>query len=816
MKYLKPVLLIILACFNLNLVYAQTDEAKIAGKVFDAQKTPAEAATIILVNAKDSVVLKTVLAGKDGGFLFDKLKNGDYRVWVTTVGFKKYKSEGISINEQHLSINLSVIVLQTEGKQLKEVAITASKPFVEEKIDRTVVNVDALISNTGSNALEVLEKSPGVQVDENGNITYKGKGGVLVLIDDKPTYLSAADLATYLKSVPSATLDKIELMDNPPAKYDAAGSAGVINIKTKKNKAMGFNGSVSASFGEAIYSRNTESINLNYHVNKINIFANAAYSEQHGYRELDINRNYFDSNGNLTSAFKDASFIKPYGHSTNLKLGMDYYLSPKTTWGVVFTGTISPSSNYNPVYSSLNNSTGKLDSTINSTNTSKSTFNKGGINLNYSHKFDTTGTALTFDFDYVRYNSGSDQIFLNNTYLPNGSLIASQTISDNLPATINIYAAKTDYTHPLKGKARFDAGLKTSFVNTDNAANYFNLINNVNMVDNNFTNRFIYKENINAGYINFNKEFNRFAIQAGLRVENTNGTGHQLGNAVKPDSSFTNHYTNIFPTAYFSYKLDSVGHNTLVASYGRRIRRPFYQDLNPFITLNDKFTYFSGNPFLKPQFDDIYKLGYSYKSLLTASIIYSYSTNYQSETIEQSGNVFISRTGNIGETTGLGISVNAILPFTKWWSCNIYTEVFNNGFKGPLYATALNMSGTYWSISPVNQFIFTNGWSAELSGQYTTRRVSGQFTIDPRRQINGGIRKKILQNKGVVSLNVRDIFHTFRASGTIGDIPNATATYYNYSDTQQAILGFTYSFGKSANNRKRDAGSVDEQNRVKN
>jgi len=632
------------------------------------------------------------------------------------------------------------------------------------------------------------------------------------MIDDKPTYLSAANLATYLRSLPSSSLDQIELMDNPPAKYDAAGNAGVINIKTKKNTIKGLHAVVSATYGQGFYAGTTESLNLNYRINKVNLFTNVSYNGVQTHRRLEIDRNYLDANGNTPSSLQDISYFRPTNHNTNIKAGMDFFASPKTTWGVVFTGNVSRQHDNSPDYSLLYGINGQLDSTINTANTSKNKFDSEGINLNYTHKFDSTGRMLTFDLDYIHDLSGSNQVFENNTYLPNGTLTNSRKLSDNLPATINIYSAKADYSHPFKGKARLDAGVKSSYVNTDNAANYFKFVNGESVIDYNNTNRFLYKENINAGYVNFNKTFGRFALQTGLRIENTNGNGHQLGNAQRPDSLFIGHYTNLFPTAYFSYNLDTAAHNVLVLSYGRRIGRPNYGSLNPFTFFVDEFTYFSGNPFLRPQFTDNYKLAYSFKSLFTVAVSYSYTTDVQGETIHRSGSVFISTQGNIAELKTLDFSVNSSFQPTKWWSVNLYAEVYNNTYQGAFYTGYLHQSQVTFNGNGNNQFTLSKTWSAELSGFYQGSGTYGQFVMLPKGMVNAGIQKKIWNNKGSIKLNMRDILHTFGPSGTITNIAGANATFHNKLDTQVATLAFTYSFGKSTNTpQKRETGGADSE-----
>lgn len=797
-------------------IRAQNTEAAISGIVLDAGKKPVAGATVTLLTIKDSSEVKTIATDQDGNFSLTKLKADFYLVKITSVGYKKYSSAPIVVKKQ--PVRLPPIALLADNAILKEVDVTAKKSYIEQKIDRTVVNVGALISNTGTDALEVLEKAPGVVVDPNGNITFKGKSGVMVMIDGKPTYLAGANLVAYLRSLPSSSLDQIELMDSPPARYDAAGNAGVINIKLKKNTIRGFNAVLSSSFTQGFYARTNHSLNLNYRVNKLNLFANTSYNYSRTFRRLDIDRVYLNAAGELSSSFTDSSYFRPFSHSFNLRAGGDYYLSPKTTWGIVFTGTLSRTHDSSPVYSSLYDKNNALDSMINTLNSSRNKFSNGGLNINYTHDFDKTKKTLTFDLDYFRYDYGTEQTFLNNTFIPSGSLITSQTLIDTLPAGINIFSAKADYSMPLRNKGKFEAGVKSSYVNTDNAANYFNVINRASTIDYNLTNRFLYKENINAAYLNFNRAFKRFELQTGLRVENTNGNGHQLGNVQKADSSFTNHYTNLFPTAYFSYKLDTAGKHLLVLSYGRRIGRPGYAALNPFITVVDKFTYFAGNPFLKPQFTDNYKLAYSYRNLFTVAFTYNHTTDIFNETIHQNGNIFISTTGNIGERKNIDLSFNTNLRPAPWMSLNLYAEVYNNTYKGQLFSGYLRQSATTLSANANSQFTLGKGWLAELGGFYNSRQAYGQFLINPGGALNAGIQKKAFKNKGTLRLNARDIFHTNTAAGTITNIQNARATFHNFLDSRVIAIGFTYNFGKSINNpAKRNTGGAEtEQNRVRN
>jgi hypothetical protein len=807
----RPIARIIaIAICVLFITVVQAQTASVRGQILGSQKKSAAGISVSLLAKTDSSIQKTVVTDDNGNFLLSQVKDGDWLLLADAVGYKKYYAHVIILQQKNIVVP-TFQLLDAAAKELTGVTVTSNKSFTEQKIDRTVVNVDALISNTGTNALEVLEKTPGVLVDENGAITFKGKSGVLVLIDDKPTYLSATDLAAYLRSLPSSALDKIELMDNPPAKYDAAGNAGVINIKTKKTKTKGFNGSIAASYGQSFYWRTNKSINLNYYSGKINLFANLGYNINNGARKLEISRTYLSPSGTVNSVFKQENYFAPVGNGSNYKFGFDYYLTPKTTLGLVYTGNGWHRTEYKPTYSYLFNATAKLDSSILAESNSDYHFQKHGINLNYTHKFDSLGKTLSFDMDYINYRSNTEQSFLNTVYMPNGNQTSVQNILAKLPSNISIYAAKTDYAQPLPGKAKLEAGLKSSYVTSDNEANYFNLNNGVSSIDYTNTNHFIYKENINAAYVSVNKEFKRLTIQTGLRLENTNGNGHQLGNAIKPDSAFTNHYTNLFTTAYLSYKLDSAGDNLLNLSYGRRIDRPNYQDLNPFVFILDKFSYFAGNPFLRPQFANDYKLSFTHKNKFTIATYYAHFSDVQIETIEQNGSSFISRNGNIGDYYFASISLETTLKPAKWWTLNMYVEADYNNYKGKLYTGYINSSAKWIYGTANNQFTLGNGWSAELSGFYCGPRSNAQFDKIAFGQLNPAVQKKIWNNKGTIKLSGRDIFNTNTSTGNITNIPNVLASYRNYFYNQSFTLGFTYSFGTQLNKEQRKVGSADSE-----
>lgn len=791
---------------------AQTNNS-ILGKVNQLSQS----ITISLVLASDNSLVKTEITEADGTFKFSNVKENSYKILVDDSNFQIYQSETLVVSQDSSLVEVPFINLTRIGAtQLSEIMVKKKKPFVENKIDRTIVNVDAFITAAGGDALDVLEKAPGITVDQNGTITFKGKTGVQVFIDDKPTYLSGSELESYLRSLPASTLDKIELMTNPPAKYDAAGSAGVINIVSKKSKAKGFNGSASSRVSQGKRTHSRQGLNLNYLTDKVRIFGNIGYAYQNPINDLFIFRQFKNEDQSTKSVFYQNSFIESIVHTSNAKIGVDYYFNDKTTFGIGLTGISKDNRQRTEVKSDLTNAALVLDSTIIARNRENETFKNGGINLNFRRDLDSIGQKITVDLDYLNYDTSTTQTFNNFVYQPDSLLSSQDELKGLLPAAIVIYSLKTDYFLPLKNNGSFEIGYKSSFSKTDNVADYRDVIGGNEVPNYGTSNHFKYDETIHAGYVNLNTNYKRFTFQTGLRLENTNSKGNQLGNVEKPASRFERTYTNLFPTVYVQYKLDSVGNNQLILNYGRRINRPYFQDLNPFVSPLDKFTFYSGNPFLNPSFADNYELSYRWKEYISTTLSYGYSKDEINETIEIRDEIYFSRPGNIGKSQFYSINVNAQIPFNKWWSANAYSELTNMQYQSKLYTEDLNSSGTFWYFSINNSFKFKQDWSVELNGTYQTDVVSSQFVLLSRSNVNFGIQKKILKGKGSIKLAANDIFYANINNGIIRNIRLTDANWRNRPDSRFVALTFTYSFGKSFQTKTHEATGADsEKNRVK-
>jgi iron complex outermembrane recepter protein len=799
---------------TLSIVSQAQNNQKVTGNIHDDVNKPIDAVTVSLLKATDSSLVK-VAATKNGYYEFDNIAPGKYLVTATSVAHNKQFSGVFEVSTGSITV-VQPVILTHHAKSLSGVTVTGRKQMVEHKADKMIVNVETAVSNAGATALEVLEKSPGVTIDKDGNISLKGKQAVMVMFDGRPTYLSATELSNMLKSMPASSVETIEIMTNPSAKYDAAGNSGIINIKTKKNKQKGFNGNATANYGQGAYWRSNNSLNVNYRNGKVNLFANGGVSFWNSFQLLDITRRYTNAGTrDLNAIFEQNSFMRNAEKNYALKFGADYYLNKKTTLGIVFNGALSPEKNLSENTSYLKNKNGITDSIVYAETVNKTDWKNGSVNLNLRHQFDSTGKELTADVDYLAYRNPSDMTFMNTSFTPQWVKNNSENLMGNLPVYINIYTAKIDYTQPFGKNGKIETGVKSSYVKTQNEANYFNLLNDKYEVDYQKTNHFLYQENINAAYLNYNKQIKKWGLQTGLRYENTNYTGMQNGNPTKQDSSFKRNYGSLFPTIYISYEAGKI--HQLSINYGRRIDRPAYQDLNPFVFFLDKYTYQSGNPFIQPQFSHNVELGHTYKGFLNTTVNYSFTKNLMTETFEQSGYATIVRKGNIGKRYNAGIAINAQIPVKKWWSSMLYANYNYSKFAGKLYGDDINIAAGNLLVNVNNQFNFNKGWSAELSGFYRTKGIEGQIQVNPLGQVAAGVGKQVLKGKGSIKFNIRDLFYTQTVNGKI-QLQNTEAKFKNARDSRVGTISFVYRFGKpikGARQRTKIGGADDEKNRVK-
>jgi outer membrane receptor protein involved in Fe transport len=796
--------------------WAQTG-GRITGQVQEAGNKTISGVSASLYKVKDSALVKVAVTDKNGHYEFVGIKEGQYRIVLTSVGFERKSTAAFDLSENG-TVQVPVVILTESAKGLSGVTVQSKRPFVETKLDKTVVNVDASPTSAGSSALEILEKSPGIMVNSDGAISLRGKQGVIIMLDGKPTYLSASDLTNLLKNMPASALDQIEIMTNPSSKYDASGNSGIINIKTKKGKTAGFNGSVTLGATTTIYNINGEtynsprsqnSFNFNYRKNKWNFFGNYNPNMFSGRNTQEIYRKNYDTATKEYLGYTDQIIRFKFGNLNHtLKLGADFYADKKNTFGVVVSGFSFDGSPRPRTTSEVRDPNGNLSSGMNSYTNNEFSSKNFTSNFNWRHQFDSTGKEITTDIDYVKYSNGGDMLLETNPFDANRNPAAALFLRGNLPSHIDIVSVKSDFVKPYKN-GRIEAGVKSSYVKTDNLVEYEYFANNKWNADNR-SNHFVYEENINAAYVNGNRQFKKWTLQGGLRLENTIATGNQVTTKEK----FSRDRTSLFPSAFVSYDVNK--DNKLTTSYGRRINRPSYQNLNPFLFFADSLTYQKGNPYLKPQYSNNIELTHVFKGKFITTLAYNNTTDVIAQILKPDGVKMFNTFDNVAKQNNISLSLTVPVKVTKWWNANFFSNVFNNNYEGIYNNKPFDVSNTSFSANISNNFTLGKGLTGEISGFYRHDILDQITYLESFYQMSLGLQQQVIKGKGTVRLNVRDPFQWQRFKGYT-QFEGIDMTFHNRPDSRSVTATFTYRFGKSTPQnqpRRRSTSSQEEQSRV--
>ncbi len=787
---------------------------KVTGTVQDEQNKAMVSTTVSLLKATDSTLAKLSTTDNSGNYSFDGVAAGKYFVSVTNIGYQPYLSSPFEVNGA--SVTVPVIKLLKAEATMEGVTVTARKPMVEVKADKTILNVEGTINATGNDALELLRKAPGVMVDKDDNLTMAGKNGVQVFIDGKPSPLSGTDLANFLKTLQSSQVEAIELITNPSAKYEAAGNAGIINIKLKKNKTFGTNGSVNAGYNIGTYGKYNGGISLNHRNKRINVFGNYNYSRGLNGNWQNMYREQADSVFNQNSTMK-------FNYNThNFKTGIDYFLSSKSTIGAIVNGNIADIDlNMNGNTSITNQTTGVTDRLLNSRTTND--MNRTNLNFNLNYRYAVTGGAeLNVDADYGTFNLRSNQFQPNYYFDKDGTTPLYSNIYRMIaPTDITLYSTKVDYETNFK-KGKLGLGGKVGFVNTDNNFSRYDIDGTNEVYNRDLSNRFKYNENVNALYVNYNRAFTGFMFQVGVRMENTDSKGNSTGqqyNAntnqyVAYDSTIHRNYTDFFPSAALTFNKNPM--SQFGVTFSRRIDRPAYQDLNPFEFRIDDYTFQKGNTQLKPQYTNSIGISHTYKYMLNTSINYSHVKDIFAQLADttETSKAFMTKENLATQDI---IALNVSYPFQyKFYSffanLNAYYSLYKADFGGG--DRKVNQDVFALTYYMQNTFKLNKTLTAELSGFYSSPAIwQGIFRSREMWGIDAGLQQQVLKGKGTFRLTVSDIFKTMRWAGS----SNFTGVYGVASgrwESRQLKLNFTYRFGntqvKAARQRKT---GLDEENK---
>jgi iron complex outermembrane receptor protein len=791
----------------LNTASAQsTNPAKIKGMLSDAQSKPVDYASVSLLNAKDSTTVMGTLSTEAGEYSFDNIKNGTYIVKATEVGYQNASSQPFTVSDSSKTILVNVLKMKTSNRNLNTVVITATKPTIEHLADKTVINVAGSVLATGNTAMDILERAPGVSVDKDDNISLKGKQGVTVMINDKLTYLSASQLATLLRSTDGGTIQSIELITNPSAKYDAAGNSGIINIKLKKNKMSGTNGTVSVTGGLGTYVKSSEEFSINHKEGNLNVFGNFSRGDIPGARIIDINRVVTDSTGKPTY-FKQSTFMPQINHYNNYSFGADYDSSPKNTLGFAVNGYFNQDDQGNTNNTKISSTpTGAPDSTQKTLSQINQSYKNYTIDLNDTYKIDTLGQELSFDADYSKFNNNSNanyNTFFSNPLNPTEIPLYLRQIT---PSTINIRVAKVDYTKNVTKSLKLEIGGKYSDVKTDNDLNATKKVNGAYVNDTTLTNRFIYDEKISAGYVNFTKTYKNTSVEVGLRGEYT----QSKGDLVTQDSVDQRKYFDLFPSAFLHHTFNDK--NEVNLSYSRRIDRPDYSDLNPFLYYLDQYTYSQGNPFLKPQYTNNFELNYTYNKSYNLSLSYSHTYDAIQQIIltKDATKASYQTNLNISSQNSYNASISIPVTVTKWWSIQFDATAFYLKFKSDTLSGGMLDRGKLAYVAKANQTFTFAGFKAELFANYQSPLTYGLYDIYARYNVDAGISHSFDNKKLNIKFSVSDIFNTQRNNLDI-NYQSDDLQIRQKQESRIARLSLTYNFGNSSIKKREHQNAMGEE-----
>lgn len=802
-----------LVFFIASLITTSLSAQNINGTVKDEQGAGLAGASVSLKEVKDSSIIKLAVSNKTGNYEFPSIEPGSYFVTISYTGYDPASSRAFKVSGSGATQSPE-IVLKKASSNLKAVTVTVRKPIIEVKADKTILNVEGSVNAVGQDALELLRKAPGVLVDKDDNLSLSGKNGVQVYIDGRPTPLSGKDLADYLKTIQSSSVESIEIISNPSAKYDASGNAGIINIKLKKDKSYGTNGTLTAGYNIGIRPKYNGGIALNNRNKYVNVFGNYNYNDNRNESFMNLYRTLLDT------LFDQRSNMNWHGRSHNFKAGVDYFLNKKSTVGLMVNGTFSQNDFANLSKTPISYiPTHETDRVLIADNSSESKRKNTNFNLNYRYA-DTTGHELNMDADYGFYTIKSNQMQPNYYYDLSGNLISSRIYNMIAPTNIDIYTFKTDYEQNFK-KGKLGVGGKISYVQSDNFFDRYNVQSSVKHLDTLRSNDFNYKENVNAAYINYNRPFKGFMIQAGVRMEHTHAEGTSDGyrwdgsNYTGYDSTFTRDYIDFFPSAAITFNKNPK--SQFAITYSRRIDRPAYQDLNPFEFKLDEYTYQKGNTNLRPQYTNSFGVSHTYQYKLTTALNYSHVTDVFTQLIDsaEKSKAFITKKNLATQDI---VSLNVSYPLTvQWYTVFANLNTYYSHFKANFGTGRLVDLDVYaFNIYTQHSARLGKGWTAEVSGWYSSPSIwQGTFKSKQMWSVDAGLQKALFKGKANLKASVSDIFQTMRWSAT-SDFAGQFLRTSGGWESRQFKLFFTYRFGSAQvkASRQRKTGIEDETNRV--
>jgi hypothetical protein len=792
-----PLFFLLFIAFNYS--YAQHE---VSGKLM-ASGAPVAYANVVLLSAQDSVTFyKGAVSDEKGNFIINNVASNDYLMKVTFVGYEEFQKK-ISVEG---NTRLNTIRLQESSSDLDEVTITTRTPNIVKQVDRLVFDVENSTLSTGS-TWDILRSTPGV-IQVQGDLLVKNES-VAVYINDRKVQLTSDELQTLLESYSAANIKSIEVITNPPAKYEAEGGA-ILNINTSKALTPGYKGSVEGNYTQAIYPKYQFGTSHYYKTEKLNLFANYSFSPRKEIKQDDSYINFRNNNGDIFSRWNTDFDRVTRSQAHNANAILDYSLDDKNTLSFTTNVLISPNIDWeNDVYSEFRDAQRSLDSTLVTNSNVETDLKNIAFDLQYTHDF-KSGAQFSAKGHFTAYDQDRVQSVNSDYFDTAGNFIQNINFDTDAAQEIEIFTAQADFSSAL-GEASFESGLKLSSINSESAIDYFNAATLQPLYDN-LSDEFIYDEKVYAVYASIQRDWESWSFKGGLRGEYTD----LEGNSLSMNQVNTQEYFELFPTAYLQYQVSQ--NHSFTLDYSRRISRPDYNSLNPFRYFLNENDYNAGNPNLRASISNNFNLNYSLKNQYFFDLYYrDYGRSPEVLSFQDNVSQNLRRVSvNLLGSVSYGIDILHGRSITNFWYAQAYSSVFHDentfvaiesdnqevtnevdGFYGQLYNSfTLSKDGTF---------------SGTLTGVYISDFISGSYELEPMAMLSVGLRKSLWNNRAVLTLNIEDILNKTNTRLTSRYL-NQDNSYLAQEETQYVRIGFKYNFGNfrlSDNERSIEAAERD-------
>jgi len=786
---------------------AQSTQGRIEGSVSNEKGEPIEYATVLLRQPQDSTLIAGAITNASGQYSFESVAPGKCIITLTFVGYHK-QSIPIEIQDGVRIYKVPAVILKEDARVLGEVVVRAQKPLIEQDGGKLILNVQNTIIAAGGSAAELLERAPGVSIDQNNQISVNGKTGVNIMIDGKPTYLPPAELATLLRSINANNIATIEVVSNPSARYDASGNSGIINIKLKKNTLEGFNGSITAGAGYGRYGKANGSVNLNYRSGKWNHFLNYGYTFNKRYTDFFTGRTTLRNDGEPVYYTQQLDRIQRLPSHT-WQGGSEWQWDPKNSIAIITSGGYNERNTDNNSFTQINSTlANEADSTYTLTNDQRYRWHNISSSIGYKHLFAREGSELSIDVDYSNYKFRLNDNFAIKQFERQNIFKKQYNILSDQPSSFNIYTTRMDYAHRLNKQTSLETGIKFSYVNTVNEIIFTNNQNGQFETDLTRSTDFDYREKVAAGYVTMKTKLLGFDTQLGLRAEQT----HYDGFSRRTQLSIERDYFRVFPNVSFNHSRENYKFGF---AYSYRIDRPAYNDLYPSIFYFDPFASQRGNPTLLPQFTHNFQFSQTIAKDFAINLGYSTTSQYMAFVIlvnEDRVSEYATKK-NFDVFQNYYLTVSAPVRINKTWTINSNINLFYNRYNTQFLDDVYNV-GIFSGIATVTQTI-TLPWdlTGEITTTYSAPNVSGLIKTQALGSVNAGLQKKVFDKKGSLRLSITDIFLTNRPrTGVV--YPGLDIHFYSHLETRVLRLNFTYNIGKTGEAMRKRNGQDEERKRV--